>query len=618
MAARKHLSALPLLIAVALAWAPASALAAGKPQTISFTSTAPSNAQVEGPTYTVTATGGGSGNPVTFTSATPEHCEVSGSTVKFIGAGTCTINANQAGSGEWEKAKQVTQSFTVGKGSQAIKFTSTAPSKGIVGGSQYTVTAQGGFSGEPVELTIDAASTSVCSISGTTSGSAVSFTGRGTCTIDANQKGSANYEAAPQAQQSIAVKENQSISVEPPESTVVGTSYPAQAKASSNLPVEIATLSPEICTVSGATVSLIKIGTCALHFVQAGNAEFEPAQYTQSFQVNKGTVAQAIEFESLPPEPTLVGFNYKLKAKGGASGNPVTFSIDPSSGSLCTISGSTVTFIAGGTCTIDANQAGNETYAPAPTAQQSVVVTKNAQVIEITSAFPAPALVGGSYSVVATATSGLPVNISSATPSVCTVSGSTVKLVGGGTCTIGADQAGNGQWAPAGQKQQSFAVTLVVTIGPKETGSTYSNKTGVTANSNFKVVAASLSLANYSITFVEAVSDPGTFNWVLTFENGKFGVYGASTKARKCKSGWLKLGGSCRPARVLFGRGHATVTAAGSVTFTVRPSKAGVAALRKAFKLAKGLPVTAHVTYQSSHGGSPVARVQSLIVKGKR
>ena len=618
MAARKHLSAVPLLVAALFALLPASALAAGKTQEITFTSAAPANAKVEGPSYTVTATAT-SGLTVAFSSATPGKCSVSGSTVSFIGAGTCTIDANQSGNGEWEPAKQVVQSFAVAKGVQAVKFTSTPPAKAIVGVSEYTVTAQGGFSGEPVELTIAAASSSVCSIAGTASGSKVSFTGAGTCTIDANQAGNANYEPAPLVRQSMIAKRTQTISVEHPKSEIVGTSYKAEAKSTSQLPVTVTSATEKVCTVgSESMVTLVSAGTCELRFSQAGNAEYEPTLFVQVFQAVKGTASQTITITSLPPEPTLVGFNYKVEAKGGASGNPVTFSIDLSSTSICTIASSTVTFVAGGTCTIDANQAGNEIYAPAPTAQQQVVVTKNPQAIEFTSSSPAPALVGHTYSVSATATSGLAVSFFSATPSVCAVSGSTVKLVGGGTCTIDADQGGNGQWAPAAQQQQSFAVQIVATTGPTQTGPTVPIKTVLPPNSNFKVVAASLSLATYSITFVEAVSDPGTFNWVLTFENGKFGKYGATMKSKKCKAGWIKLKGSCRPAHVLFGQGRETVSAAGNVTFTVHPTKAGVAALRKAFGLSKGLPVTAHVTYQSIHGGSPVARVQSLIVKGKR
>jgi len=83
------------------------------PQTITFTSTSPSDATVNGPKYGVTATGGGSGNPVVFSSATTSVCTVSGSEVSFVGIGTCTIDADQAGSANYTSAPQVQQSFSV-------------------------------------------------------------------------------------------------------------------------------------------------------------------------------------------------------------------------------------------------------------------------------------------------------------------------------------------------------------------------------------------------------------------------------------------------------------------------------------------------------------------------
>ena len=66
-------------------------------QTITFTSTAPSTASVGGATYTVTAAGGGSGNPVIFTidAAASAVCSISLAVVSFLTVGTCTINANQ-------------------------------------------------------------------------------------------------------------------------------------------------------------------------------------------------------------------------------------------------------------------------------------------------------------------------------------------------------------------------------------------------------------------------------------------------------------------------------------------------------------------------------------------
>ncbi len=63
-----------------------------------------------------------------------------------------------------------------------------------------------------------------------------------------------------------------------------------------------------------------------------------------------------------------------MTAAGGASGNPVTFTVDPSSTSVCSIAGAVVSFLAVGTCTIDANQAGGPGYSPAGQIQQVIAV----------------------------------------------------------------------------------------------------------------------------------------------------------------------------------------------------------------------------------------------------
>ena len=126
------------------------------------------------------------------------------------------------------------------------------------------------------------------------------------------------------------------------------------------------------CSISGATVTFVAVGTCVIDANQAGNANYEAAtQVQQSFAV-LGT--QVITFTSTPPASAVVGGTYPVTAGGGASGNPVTFSIDPSANGSCSISGATVTFVAVGTCVIDANQAGNATYEAATQVQQSFAV----------------------------------------------------------------------------------------------------------------------------------------------------------------------------------------------------------------------------------------------------
>jgi hypothetical protein len=125
--------------------------------------------------------------------------------VSFTGPGSCVIDANQAGNTTYSAAPQVQQKLTVAavvtKAPQAIAFTSAPPASPTVGGS-YTVTASGGKSGNAVTFTIDASSTSgACSIAA----AVVSFTGPGSCVIDANQAGNTTYSAAPQVQQKLTI-----------------------------------------------------------------------------------------------------------------------------------------------------------------------------------------------------------------------------------------------------------------------------------------------------------------------------------------------------------------------------------------------------------------------------
>ena len=78
--------------------------------------------------------------------------------MSFTGAGTCVVDANQAGNTDYQAGTQVHQTIPVGKGSQTITFTSTAPSDATVGGPSYTPSATA-TSGLPVSFSIDASST---------------------------------------------------------------------------------------------------------------------------------------------------------------------------------------------------------------------------------------------------------------------------------------------------------------------------------------------------------------------------------------------------------------------------------------------------------------------------
>jgi eukaryotic-like serine/threonine-protein kinase len=166
-------------------------------QSISFTAPASGTA---GGSAALSATGGGSGIPVVFSvdpSSGPGVCAVSGNTVTYTAAGSCVIDANQAGAGRYADAPQVQRTIMVNAIPQSISF--TAPASGTVRGSA-ALSATGGGSGNPVVFSVDSTS-GVCAVSGNT----VTYTAAGSCVIDANQAGNGRYADAPQIQRTITV-----------------------------------------------------------------------------------------------------------------------------------------------------------------------------------------------------------------------------------------------------------------------------------------------------------------------------------------------------------------------------------------------------------------------------
>jgi hypothetical protein len=265
-----------------------------------------------------------------------------------------------------------------------------------------------------------------------------------------------NATAASQsvALQGTATQESQTITFGALSNQALGTSpFTLSATASSGLAVSFASTTPAVCTISGATATLVSMGTCTIQATQGGNANYAAAApVNQSFQVTQES--QTIIFGALSNQ-ALGTAPFTLSATA-SSGLRVSFNSQTTG--ICTVSGTTVTLVNVGTCTIQATQAGNANYAAATPVNQSLQVTQESQTIAF-GALSNQALGTSPFTLSATASSGLAVSFASTTPAVCTVSGTTVTLVNVGTCTIQATQAGNANYAAATPVNQSFQVT---------------------------------------------------------------------------------------------------------------------------------------------------------------
>jgi ribosomal protein S11 len=413
------------------------------PQAITFTDSLPASANYSaGLAYTLSATGGGSGNPVVF-SLVSGPATLAGSALTITGAGTIVVAANQAGNATYAPAPQVTQSITIKTASQTISFTA-------ITGAQYAATqiTLSATASSGLAVTFTSGTTSVCSVTGNT----LSLLIQGTCIVHAAQAGNASWAAAPTVTQSFAVSlAPQTITFTP----ITGTQHAASqltlaATATSGLTVTFTSATATVCSVSGSTLSLLIPGTCIVHAAQAGNTTYAAATtQVQSFAVT--LAPQTITFTAITGKQYATT-QVSLSATA-SSGLTVTFSSTTTT--ICTVAGSTLSLLTPGTCIVHAAQAGNSVYASATTAQ-SFAVSLDPQTITFTP-ITGSQYAGTQVTLTATASSGLTVTFSSTTTSICSVSGNTLSLLTAGTCVVHAAQAGNSVYASA-TTAQSFAV----------------------------------------------------------------------------------------------------------------------------------------------------------------
>ena len=278
-----------------------SFLIAGSAQTITFTN--PGNPVPPtfsfGATVTLTATTNSvPANVVTFSSSTPLVCTVAANATMavMVSAGTCTIKASQAGSGQFAPAADVVLSFVIkapvqsGTTPQTITFASPG-SQSYSANGPISLVATGGASNNPVTFVSNPGS--VCTVA---SGASMAFTtGVGPCSITASQAGNTTYAPAAKVTQSFFIAKGvQTIVFTQPATQTFSVGGPvalmATGGASGNR-VVFASTTPAICTASGTTAKMVAAGTCTIVASQAGNANYVAAtNVTQSFAINAAPV----------------------------------------------------------------------------------------------------------------------------------------------------------------------------------------------------------------------------------------------------------------------------------------------------------------------------------------
>ncbi|MGA9334485.1 MAG: hypothetical protein WBV39_09420 [Rudaea sp.] len=210
-------------------------------------------------------------------------------------AGTYTLTATDAA-----LISAQSNSFMIVPADQTIVFTSSAP-VAIVGGATYQPTATGGASGNPVIFTIDAIATSVCTINS----GIVSFIAAGDCVIDANQAGDANYNAAPQVQQTFPVNDG-------PAAQLAFTQQPGNVAIGEALSVEVSVESAGGVVISSDNTTQISLSVDACGSISLGTAT---------------VVNGAAQFAALPFYTPVTGLQIHASSDTGLSVDSMAFDV---------------------------------------------------------------------------------------------------------------------------------------------------------------------------------------------------------------------------------------------------------------------------------------------------
>jgi hypothetical protein len=431
-------------------------------QTITFTDSLPTSATYSsGLTYTISATGGASGNAVTFSvlSGPGTVSGTNGSTLTINGAGTVVVAANQAGNATYSAATQVTQSIVVNQAIPAITWpTPAAISYGTALGATQ----------------LDASSTVAGTFAYSPAAGAVLGAGSQTLSVTFTPTDTTNYATAT-AHVTLAVNKASLLVTANSPVIAYGAAVPSYTATITGF---LGTDTAATAVTGSALLTTVPAAPNAVggYTITAAQGTLTAANYTYGFANGTLTIAKAtssLTGPALSAQPVQVVFNQAgsvpVTVAGQYSGTglatptgTIGYTIGTGNAQTAAISSGTATVSipstqASGLYTVTVTYAGDTDYSVATALSFQVQVGPQAQTIAFNSLTPVTYGVAP-IALSATATSGLPVTFT-VKSGPATLNGNVLTATGAGSVVVAADQAGNTLW------QAATEVTQTLTIG---------------------------------------------------------------------------------------------------------------------------------------------------------
>jgi len=427
-----------------------------------------------GSTLTLTTTGGNGSGIVTFL-VDSGPCTVLGSTLTPTGAGTCRVTATKAANGNYLASSSVSTAITIAKQAPSLSWSGVSK----VYGDVFSLTPP--TSSIPGTWSYTSGTTSVVGLNFETA----TVVGNGTSIITATfmPTDTTNYLSGGTTSMTITAAKA-AITVTPTAglSKVYGANNPVITYSiTSGTLIGSDALSGAL-TYTGSIVGSypITIGTLA-------NSKYTITLDSVNFAITQATQS-AVTLSSLSSAYNPSNKTVALTGTGGTGTGSYLTALDASNTTPgCSVTGTTLTYTTAGTCVIAVTRSSDTNYLPR-TDVVSFSIGLASQAITFNS-LSAKSYSSDTFTVSATSSSSLTVVFTSASQSVCTTSGtngSTVTLLGVGTCVINANQAGDSNTSAASQVSQNF------TVNPRAIT--------VTADAKTKVYGASDPTLTYAIT----------------------------------------------------------------------------------------------------------------------
>ena len=363
-------------------------------------------------TLTLGVSGGSGSGAVTYAATQNSACAVSGNVLTPGPVGSvCQITATQAADGFYFSASTTPQTITVTKIDQttALSFTNANT---MTFGQELSLLATGGSGDGAISYTVTSAGATGCTISGTT----LSVTGAGTCSLSASRAMSTNFNAtAVGSRATISITVSKAAQVlsftsAVPTTPIAGGSYSVTTESDSGLTPSFSIVSGN-CSISGADVSFSATGDCVVRARQAGNTQYLAASdITQTIAVGRRN--QTLTFSArteLIAQKTYGATAFIVDASSTESAAVLVYSVGPNTtNSACDVSGSGVVTVSHvGTCEVLVNAAGTTAFAAASQIAMTIpvladlpnapfLISTSAGNMSATVSFTAPTYIGGS------------------------------------------------------------------------------------------------------------------------------------------------------------------------------------------------------------------------------